>query len=140
MQRTSEGYMRPQWNNTDSHGPILVKNSLSDGPIMKESTLFKKQLGWTVEILLDDNAMWQYFTSSNCILLLITVKNLYYKQEHRPMVKGSMVVVRTLLFWLLIIILRLLRIMKSFWTTDELFSSSDVCDWSWRRITSFHVP
>jgi hypothetical protein len=48
--------MQPQWNNTDSRGPKLMKNSLSYGPIMKESTLFKKQLGWTVETLSDDDA------------------------------------------------------------------------------------
>jgi hypothetical protein len=71
--------MRPQWNNTDSRGPILVKNSLSDGLIMKESTLFKKQLGWTVERLSDNDATWRFLISSNCILPLITVKTLYYK-------------------------------------------------------------
>jgi hypothetical protein len=58
MQQTSDGYMRPQWNRTDSRGPILVKNSLLDGLIMKESTLFKKQLRWTIERLSDDDAMW----------------------------------------------------------------------------------
>ena len=136
MQQTSEGYMRPQCNNTDSRGPILVKNSLSDGLIMKESTLFKKQLRWIVEILLDDDATWRFLISSNCILPLIAVKTLYYKQEHRLMVKASMVFVRNLLFWLLIIILRFLQIKKSFRTRAELFSS-DVCDWSWRRIISF---
>lgn len=68
-----------QWNNKDFHGPTPMKNSLSDGPIMKESTLFKKQLGWTVERLLDDNATWRFLISSNCILPLITVKTLYYK-------------------------------------------------------------
>jgi hypothetical protein len=49
-----------------------------------------------------------------------------------------MVFVRTISFWLLRIILRLLRIEKSFWTKEKLFSS-DACDWNWRRITSYHV-
>ena len=73
-----------------------MKNYLSDGLIMKDTTLFKKQLGWTVERLLDDNAMWRFLISSNYILPLITVKTFYYKYGHQPMVKGSMVVVRTL--------------------------------------------
>jgi hypothetical protein len=68
-----------QQKNTGFHGPTPVKNSLSDGLIMKESTLFKKQLGRTVEIMLYDDATWRFLISSNCILLLITVKNLYYK-------------------------------------------------------------
>ena len=71
--------MKLQWNNTGFHGPTPVNNSLSDGLIMKEATLFKKHLGWTVERMLDDNAMWQFLISSNCILLLIIVKTLYYK-------------------------------------------------------------
>jgi hypothetical protein len=77
--KTSGESMRLQWNNTGFHGPTPVKNSLSDGLIMKESTLFKKQLGWTVERLFDDDATWQFLISSNCILPLITVKTLYYK-------------------------------------------------------------
>ena len=79
MQHTSGGYMRLQWNNTGFHGPTPVKNSLSDGLIMKEPTIFKKQLGWTIERLLDDNATWQFLIRSNCILPLITIKTLYYK-------------------------------------------------------------
>jgi hypothetical protein len=71
--------MRLQWNNTGFHGPTPMKNSLSDGLIMKESTLSKKQLEWTVERLLDDDATWKFFISSNCILPLIIVKTLYYK-------------------------------------------------------------
>jgi hypothetical protein len=59
-----------------------MKNSLSDGLIMKESTLHKKQIGWTIERLLDDDAMWQFLISSNFILPLITIKTLYYKYEH----------------------------------------------------------
>jgi hypothetical protein len=71
--------MRPKWNNTDSRGPIRVENSLLDGLIMKESTLFKKQLGWTVEILSDNDTTWQFLISSNFILPLIIVNTLYYK-------------------------------------------------------------
>jgi len=79
MQQTLGESMWLQWNNTGFRGPTLVKNSLSDGLIMKESTLLKKQLRWIVERLFDDDAMWWFLISSNCILPLITVKNLYYK-------------------------------------------------------------
>jgi hypothetical protein len=68
-----------QWNNTDFHGPTPMKKSLSDGMIMKEPTLFKKQLRWIVERLLDDNDTWRFFVSSNYILPLITINTLYYK-------------------------------------------------------------
>jgi hypothetical protein len=49
MQQTSGGYMQLQWNNTDYHGPTLVKNYLSAGLNMKGVTLFKEHLRWIVE-------------------------------------------------------------------------------------------
>jgi hypothetical protein len=41
--------MQLQWNNTDSHGLKPVKIFSSAGLNMKEVTLFKRHLGWTVK-------------------------------------------------------------------------------------------